>query len=250
MGLGFQSLKKVLGQDMPIRVWTDSSAAIGICTRQGLAHLLWMQQAVCSGRVDLRKILGEKNPADFFTKHSISGDRLEKPVALFDCQFTGGRAEAAPQTLTGTSGRKTIAQADSQVHAVEARSGTEDSSGQVSPLAREAQPESSDRPHGEYNPQMPHNSLSTEELDRRYPSLEAVEDLDLPDLSLLEDEQLYTAGMAVVQDILHEMSQVGRTRPQGDRDQRGQTNAPELEGGRRGTRSGGSDRDRSGFGPR
>ena len=49
MGLGFQSLMKDLGQEMPIRVWTDSSAAIGVCTRQGLgklrhidAHLLWI----------------------------------------------------------------------------------------------------------------------------------------------------------------------------------------------------------------
>ena len=46
-------------------------------------------------------------------------------------------------------------------------------------------------------------------------SLEAVEDLDLPDLPRLEDEQLYAAGMRVVQDILNEMSEVGRTRKQG-----------------------------------
>ena len=33
-GLGYQALLKDLGVEIPLRVWTDSSAAIGICTRQ------------------------------------------------------------------------------------------------------------------------------------------------------------------------------------------------------------------------
>ena len=56
-GLGYQALLKDLGIDVPLRVWTDSSAAIGICNRQGLGklrhldtHTLWVQQAVRSGR--------------------------------------------------------------------------------------------------------------------------------------------------------------------------------------------------------
>jgi len=36
VGLGFQSLLRDLGLEVPLRVWTDSSAAIGICSRQGL----------------------------------------------------------------------------------------------------------------------------------------------------------------------------------------------------------------------
>ena len=59
-GLGYQSLLRDLGVDVPLRVWTDSSAAIGICSRQGLGKLrhldtqtLWVQQAVRTGRVDL-----------------------------------------------------------------------------------------------------------------------------------------------------------------------------------------------------
>jgi len=62
---------------------------------------------------------------------------------------------------------------------------------------------------------MPHVQLTEEEIAKHYPSLEAVDDLDLPDLSRLEDEQLYAAGMEVVQNILREMSEVGRTRRQG-----------------------------------
>ena len=42
-----------------------------------------------------------------------------------------------------------------------------------------------------------------------------MEDLDHPHLSRLQDEQLYSAGARVVQDVLREMSEVGRTRRQG-----------------------------------
>ena len=38
-GLGYQSLLKDLGINLPLCVWTDSSAAIGICSRQGLGKL-------------------------------------------------------------------------------------------------------------------------------------------------------------------------------------------------------------------
>ena len=61
-------------------------------------------------------------------------------------------------------------------------------------------------------PRMPQNAFSKEELDRKHPSLEAVYDLPFDDLTRLEDDQLYSAGMKVVQDILREMTVVGRTR--------------------------------------
>ena len=84
VGLGYQSLLKDLGVSLPVRVWTDSSAAIGISTRQGRGklrhldtHTLWIQQAVRTGKVDLRKVLGEVNPADLFTKHPLSRERLQ-----------------------------------------------------------------------------------------------------------------------------------------------------------------------------
>ena len=38
-GLGYQALLKDVGIELPLRVWTDSSAAIGICSRQGLGKL-------------------------------------------------------------------------------------------------------------------------------------------------------------------------------------------------------------------
>ena len=80
VGLGYQSLLRDLGIDVPVRVWTDSFAAVGICSRQGLGklrhidtHTLWVQQAVRSKRIELRKVSGEVNPADLFTKHSQIG---------------------------------------------------------------------------------------------------------------------------------------------------------------------------------
>ena len=59
---------------------------------------------------------------------------------------------------------------------------------------------------------MPHTELGKEELDVAYPSLEAVEELELNDLTRLEDKPLYGAGMKIVQAILDEMAVSGRTR--------------------------------------
>ena len=86
-GLGYQALLKDLGVTAPLRVWTDSSAALGICSRQGLGklrhldtHTLWVQQAVRSGRLQLKKVPGESNPADLLTKHSISQAKAEQLI--------------------------------------------------------------------------------------------------------------------------------------------------------------------------
>ena len=74
-GLGIQSLMRGLGIEVKVRVWLDASAAKSIAPRAGLGrvrHLetkfLWLQSAVSSKRVELRKIRGEENPADILTK--------------------------------------------------------------------------------------------------------------------------------------------------------------------------------------
>ena len=70
-GLGMKSLYRDIGYDLPLRLWTDSSAAIGICSRQGLGKLrhlecttLWIQQRIRHGEFEVRKIAGEEIPAD------------------------------------------------------------------------------------------------------------------------------------------------------------------------------------------
>ena len=69
--LGQQSLFADLGMKLQVRVWTDSSAAIGICSRQGLGKLrhtdtqaLWIQEHVRTKNIILKKVRGEVNPAD------------------------------------------------------------------------------------------------------------------------------------------------------------------------------------------
>ena len=102
IGLGFKSLVGDLGYELPCRVWTDSSAAMGIVGRQGLGklrhidtHSLWVQQAARSGRISVRKVRGEENPADLFTKHLCSREKVTELVRLIGCRYEDGRPEAA-----------------------------------------------------------------------------------------------------------------------------------------------------------
>ncbi len=115
-GLGYQALLRDFGVNTSLRVWTDPSAAIGICNRQGLGklrrldtHTLWIQQAVRLGRVDLRKVAGEVNPTNLFTTHSLSRQRLEQLVEVHGCKHLGGRAATAPMAKTGVSNKATVA---------------------------------------------------------------------------------------------------------------------------------------------
>ena len=104
LALGQQAVLNDLGYQVPVRVWTDSSAAMGICGRQGLGklrhiatHTLWVQEKVRSKAIELRKVRGEVNPADLFTKHLSSRERVELLVKLFGCEYREGRANSAPQ---------------------------------------------------------------------------------------------------------------------------------------------------------
>ena len=60
----------------------------------------------------LKKVLGEDNPADLLTKHTLSKERLLKLTALYGCNFRDGRAESASLTRAGASSEITFAQAD------------------------------------------------------------------------------------------------------------------------------------------
>ena len=102
-GLGHQSIMQDFGLKTPVRVWTDSSAAIGISTRSGLGklrhletHTLWVQEKVRTGAIEVRKVRGDVNPADLFTKHLPSKDKIHQLVGLFGCEYRSGRSEAAP----------------------------------------------------------------------------------------------------------------------------------------------------------
>ncbi len=204
-GLGYQALLRDLGVELPLRVWTDSSAAIGICSRQGLGklrhldtHTLWVQQAVRTKRVDLRKVDGEQNPADLLTKHSISRQRLEGLVALFSCKYLGGRATSAPQVRRGDTTRMTMANADKDLGAVDGVAAAQSAGGAAAAV--------------ETSPIMPHLVYSQEELDQLYPGLEAPEDECLIDLQDDRTDGVYQHGLAVAEKIKKETLAQGRRR--------------------------------------
>ena len=68
-------------------------------------------ESVRLGRVDLRKVDGEVNTADLFTKHSLSQARLEALVLFHDGGYLGDMAESAPLTRTASCTRTTMASA-------------------------------------------------------------------------------------------------------------------------------------------
>jgi len=100
-----------LGQKLEARVWTDSTATMGICGRRGLGKLrhidtqcLWTQQTVRGKAIELRKIRGEMNPADLSTKHLLGEDKVKSLVKLLGFEFRGGRAATAPKLRDAEAG--------------------------------------------------------------------------------------------------------------------------------------------------
>ena len=85
--------------DFSGKVYVDSSAAIGVAHRRGngkLRHvrvgLLWIQEQVEDGTVDVVKVAGEENPADLMTKN-VNGTKVEKFMNMMSKEFRGGTAE-------------------------------------------------------------------------------------------------------------------------------------------------------------
>ncbi len=189
IGLGYQSLLRDLGHNLPVRVWTDSSAAIGVCSRQGLGklrhldtHTLWAQQALRAKRLSLCKIDGEANPADLLTKHSLTRDKLMQLTRLYSCEFRGGRAASAPQVRKAPGKKVTIGEAY-RIDVEEDRA-----------------------------PMMPHLTYSEEELKQLYPPLEPPEAADADDPLNDEDDALVAAGNVLIKELVEATARQGRRR--------------------------------------
>ncbi len=204
-GLGYQALLRDLGIDLPLRVWTDSSAAIGICSRQGLGrlrhldtHTLWIQQAVRTGRIQLKKVDGAENPADLLTKHSISRDKMLQLVKLYDCEYRDGRAASAPQLRKGGSNKVTMAEADAELHHTEHL---------ADGLASEQE-----GPRG--IARMPHTEMGRAQLDLLFPDIMAPPDEGLDDIARDSDDGTLQTGIRIAEKIAEGMARYGRTRRQ------------------------------------
>ena len=101
-GLGLQSLAADLGLTVSLAICTDSSAAVGICRREGIGkvrHLavgqLWVQELIRSAAVELFKVRGEVNPADLLTKPLVRAV-MDGRLRVLGARREAGRAASAP----------------------------------------------------------------------------------------------------------------------------------------------------------
>ncbi len=197
IGLGYRSMLQDFGHDLPVRVWTDSSAAIGICGRQGLGklrhldtHTLWVQQAVRTKRIMLCKIDGERNPADLLTKHSLTRDRMMHLTSLFDCVYRGGRSAAAPACRAAPGDRATMSDI----------------------MVMSEAPSQGEQGEQLLRPYMPHRALDAATLMSRHPPLEVPDEVDAGDPQNDDNEELVIAGDLIIRDIISNSAAHGRRR--------------------------------------
>jgi hypothetical protein len=169
VGLGQQALFRDAGLELKLRVWTDSSAAIGTSSRQGLGklrhvecHSLWLQQRLRRKELELRKIPGEENPADLFTKHLESAAKLEQLISLFNCRFTEGRAESAPNLKKATKDDVHIAD-DKHAHVRSASQERRENKRDVAALTQMPHLKKQDRMDKEHPAVLPRAELHKEE---------------------------------------------------------------------------------------
>ena len=86
-----------LGAVLGLRVHTDSSGALGLASRRGaggVRHIatpaLWLQEAVSSDLLDLRKVEGTLNVADLMTK-VLSGEDTVRLLHMMGFRCPEGR---------------------------------------------------------------------------------------------------------------------------------------------------------------
>ena len=97
--LGILQLLADWGQTLEAKVYVDSAAAIGITQRKGngkLRHvkvgMLWIQERVEEGELQVVKVLGTENPADAMTKH-LSGGKIQQLMEKIGQEWRTGRSE-------------------------------------------------------------------------------------------------------------------------------------------------------------
>ncbi len=87
--IGIAQLAYDWGQEYATRVYVDSSAAIGAAQRRGngkLRHvkvgMMWIQEKVDEGEIEIDKVRGEHNPSDLMTKHLPATKIIQHMTAM------------------------------------------------------------------------------------------------------------------------------------------------------------------------
>ena len=82
--------------DLDCELCCDSTAALAMTQTAGIGkvrHLrtqgLWVKEVRISGRIVYKKVLGEQNPADLFTKH-MSADLSARHLATLNMKLSTG----------------------------------------------------------------------------------------------------------------------------------------------------------------
>ena len=102
-GLHVQRLAASLGDDLPLELRTDASAARGVILRQGVGkvrHLqvkqLWLQENVAAGELTIVKIPRAQNCSDALT-HPWSANDLPFGAAMGICFIPRNQASPGDQ---------------------------------------------------------------------------------------------------------------------------------------------------------
>ena len=100
--MGLQSLCHDLQLKLGIVLYTDSTAARGICNRRGVGkvrhmdvQLLWLQERIQSKEFALRKVDSALNLGDLSTKY-VDAATIGRIIGLMGMAFSIGRSTAAP----------------------------------------------------------------------------------------------------------------------------------------------------------
>ena len=106
VGLQMKSLLLDWGYDVAVSVHTDSSAAIGTCSRRGLGKLrhvqtgyLWVQERVAAEDIKIYKVGTKVNPADMCTK-SLSAEMTKGFMTMTGHVYLEGRAASAKHLVS------------------------------------------------------------------------------------------------------------------------------------------------------
>lgn len=101
-----RSIARDLGLNFSLTLRTDATAAIGISRRLGVCKirhldtsLLWVQDHVGNGDVQLLKVLGTEHPGDSLTTY-LSGPDMRGHLSRMNLAYREGRAESAPELTT------------------------------------------------------------------------------------------------------------------------------------------------------